>query len=415
MTELEKFDQLDKDVDNTVRNSDSRRAALKARGKYKMELGLSTAVRDLLRAHSILLNEDEIVQQRSDAKNAAQDLRLLADNYARGLERSNADYKEHALIGEAMRVLVRDTLLSRTNSADEAEFWLELSATAFDVAIAKMGEMGKKDVPLDHSAWILAHAGASSATLFWLRQATKRPNAGAAFEKASMNLQKSIDVLPKDWAHRFLGLLFAIRAGAGDLKKAEAQLDAVKADKGPEQSSLQSAKALLLGYTALDLNNAKISVEERVAAARRSISEGFAAGQTDTEDHKAAYAVTMSAYSLYLLALTDSKKTDAERARLKGQVALTREEAWTRVHNVFSQTCAELASLTLMNAELGGASAAEAEERAFNYLTCVSRDGSIGLEATLLFARDPFLKQLREKIDPTSTDGQTLSNIASLC
>jgi hypothetical protein len=351
----------------------------------------------MLRAHGILMTGKDLVSARNGPRAPSpellnRELTDLANQYKAALRSSEADYTEHALIGESMRVFVRDTLLSRTDSRDATIFWLSNSVQAFEAALGKIDE----HTPRDHVAWIYAHAGAASATLFWLKQTIRAADKGAHFAKSEEYFTKSLAANPRDWTYRFFGLLHAIRAAPGDFKRAETLLDAVKSADPLEQSSIQRSKALLLGYTALDVENAKIPVEDRLAAARRSISEGFAAGQKDTLDHQAAYAVALSAYSLFKLA-ESGRSTASELRRLKGQVALARDEAWTRAHNVFSQVCAELASLSLMAAEFDGLSPDEAVTRANRYVSYVGDDAALDLEATLVFDRDPLLKRLRQQ------------------
>jgi hypothetical protein len=418
MPELDEFDQLDRKVDSAS-DPERKRKALRERGRFKMGLGLSNSLWDMLRAHTLLEKPDASTPSRATSP-AEQDSRLddLGRQYGNQLNISKADYTEHALIGESIRLFVRDKLLSQPGSRQRSVQWLERSLKAFAAAIQGFG---KTNGPAQHGAWIHAQAGAASATLFWIEQTTRQGNPETRFKSALDSFHASLaagdptKMAPGDltadelrawigtraWTLRFLGLLHAVRAQAGDFEHARKCLEQAQQTSSNDQSSLDASIALLLGYTA-STEDESISDQERLEAARQSISKGFTAAYTDTEDHRGPYAVAMSAYQYYKLRKrAPVQNQDAELRRLKGQVALAREEAWTRAHNTFSQACAELASLTLMEVEFDLADkskdkAQKAADVANKYLTYVFSDGQLDLETTLLFDRDPLLKALRE-------------------
>lgn len=376
------------------------RTALSKRGRVHAELGLpSRALEDSLRAY---LDVEEGALSSL--------LRGVLDRFKRNpaalvptsIDRENAsttDVPSRALsarLGEALRVYIRDVLLSHPpggelNVVDAVECSVYLFDQAEADLLATRGNVGNDDTEL---SWIRAHRGAARAINYWtyLVNDSDEARTEATFAAADRDFEcsKLQNGAPYVWSVRFHAYLYSVRAQLTDFAKACDLLESALQVDPNTQSLIERSRAMLFSYQASATTS---SLEDRTKAARAGIHAGAAATAVDPDDAIAAYFTAANWWSLAMLEPDASKRETHQRAH---RAAI--ETARTRSMNAISQVLATLAGLQLMeiltpgpesSAQMRPIEDARITKNVNDVLQTLQRDFPPDLETQLIFRRDP--------------------------
>jgi hypothetical protein len=376
------------------------RTDLSKRGRVHADLGLpGNALEDSLRAY-LGDEEGELARMLSDVLHRfKQDPSALAPTPTAPGAASTTDVTTRALsarLGEALRVYIRDVLLSRPpggepNVVDVVECSVHLFDRAETDLLATRGNVSIDDAEL---SWIRAHRGAARAINYWtyLANGSDEASAEATFAAADRDFEysKLQNAAPYVWSVRFHAYLFSVRAQPRDFTKACDLLEiALKVDPCT-QSLIERSRAMLFSYQAAAIAS---SLEDRTIAARAGIHAGAAATAVDPDDAVAAYFTAANWWSLATLEQDASKRETHQKAH---RAAI--ETARTRSMNAISQALATLAGLQLMEiltpgpeplAQTPRIEDAQVTKRVNDVLQSLQLDFPPDLETQLIFRRDP--------------------------
>jgi hypothetical protein len=376
MNYLDRLEALDQEITRAADAPATLQALYLKRAELKVELALPTAEVDALLAHAIRKNPN-VTGLSVEA------LGLLFDQ---DILNSPAPFGELGIIGEAIRIYVRDELLSRAGSKNVGR-WLFRSTLAFSQALKLMDD----STPRKFRAWAHAHLGASLATLYWLAF-TVHADGSPVFASAEASFQAALELGPYPWAKRFLGLLYAVRGQSGDYQRTAALLDSVAKGKDGDQASLHRSEAILYANIAWNVSGTDTpTLAEAIDAAKSGAQEGTLAGQKDPDDPLGLHFRATNVFFLY----------GTDQALYGDRLKLAVDSAVSRSKNQFSQTCVSLASLALVQAlqlSDSGSSTAAAIAEAVTRIHQLQSSGVIDLETNLLFQRDPVMQILRNNL-----------------
>jgi hypothetical protein len=310
-----------------------------------------------------------------------------------------------ALTGEALRVYVRDVLLSRSRPLSEVRARLDLSLQCFIRAENALGSAPDRRL----ASWLRAHAGSVRALLFWIdKDAT-------VFDDADKDFKAAVELLPNyKWAVRFRAFLHTIRGDQGDFQLANTFLRSLESQNPAEvPSNIYRSEAMLQSFLAAGPVGDG-GLEQQTKAARAGIAASMAAASGDTEEFHAPY---FGAACRFWLALNAS--SEEERNMHLAELVPQLDAAEVRTKNTVSQAIAMLVGLYRLRAMRAAAVGDEDPQKHWIKVTetaALWQRFPPDLETLLIMERDPVWRALATRDECKDfarfTDDQ--SNYASL-